>query len=225
MKGYSQDLAERYSSLRDNYTATDARAFNILRNIGIEMKDVLDFGCGDGKYSFRLAENGARSVKGIDNSAAMIGIANNKLKEMKLVNVEFIECDGADLPLPSKSVDIAFANFVLHHFQNTNRPLREIARTLREQGYLLATFNTALLKDHSLLNTEIPLRLGTFEIFVTVHNLLKADEEILSALDTADLEILLYEEIPNPSLAVDPNYANAKNVERIKTMICLARKR
>lgn len=220
---YPKELSRKYSESRNNFTATDKKVFSLLQDIRIRDKDILDFGCGDGVYSFKMAELGANKVIGIDVSHSMIEIANNKLQNKKTEKVNFIKAGGDNLPFEDNRFDIVFCNFVLHHFKNTLNPLREIYRVLNNNGYLIGTFNTAIVDDAKIFNTEIPLRLGK-EIFVVVHNFIKSDEEIQQSFLKAGLKILRYEEEKNPFLSIEPSHRNKDKIKKIKTIVCLAQK-
>ena len=223
MNIYSNELSHKYSGLRGNYTATDEKTFSILNKIGVRDKRILDFGCGDGRYAFHLAELGAIEVVGIDVSPAMIEIANRELRNRKIEKVKFLEADGNNLPFGDNFFDIIFSNFVLHHFENTLKPLQEIFRVLDKNGYFLGTFNTIDVNEINLFNTEIPLRLGK-ENFVVVHNLIKSDNEIMQNFQKVGLKVLQYQEEENPFLSIEPAYPNKEKIGKIKTMICLAQK-
>ncbi len=223
MNIYPDELSHKYSELRENYTATDEKTFSILNQIGVRGKKVLDFGCGDGRYSFQIAKLGASEVVGIDVSPAMIEIANRELQNQKIEKVKFLEADGNNLPFGDKFFDVIFSNFVLHHFENTLKPLQEISRVLDKNGFFLGTFNTAEVSDEKLFNTEIPLQLGK-ENFVVVHNFIKSDEEIQQNFEKVGLKVLQYQEEENPFLSIEPTYPNKEKIGKIKTMICLAQK-
>ena len=223
MNIYSNELSHKYSELRGNYTATDEKTFSILNKIGVRDKGILDFGCGNGRYTFQLAELGASKVVGVDVSPAMIEIANRELQNRKIEKVKFLEADGNKLSFRDNSFDIVFSNFVLHHFENTSKPLQEISRVLDTNGFFLGTFNTAKVGDQNLFNTEIPLRLGK-ENFVVVHNFIKSDEEIKQNFQKAGLKVLQYQEEENPFLSIEPTYPNKEKIGKINTIICLAQK-
>lgn len=223
MNIYSNELSHKYSELRGNYTATDEKTFSILNKIGVRDKRILDFGCGDGRYAFHLAELGASEVVGIDVSPAMIEIANRELQNRKIKKVKFLEADGNNLTFGDNSFDIVFSNFVIHHFEKTLKPLQEIFRVLDKNGYFLGTFNTAEIGDIKLFNTEIPLRLGK-QNFVVVHNFIKSDNEVKQNFEKAGLKVLQYQEEENPFLSIEPTYPNKEKIGKIKTIICLAQK-
>lgn len=223
MTVYSKELSEKYTINREQFTATNKKVFSILQEIGLKNKQVLDHGCGDGRFAFKLLELGAESVVGIDNSPSMIQLANDYLGHTQSPNIQFIEADGNALPFENESFDVVFSNFVFHHFRDIEAPLKEIERVLKSNGHLVATFNTMELNDDSLYNTEVDLKLGQTD-FVIVHNLAKTDDEIASGLKAANLKTIQYSEEENPFLSVDPDYSHKEAVRKVKTMLLVTKK-
>ncbi|MFN8413206.1 MAG: class I SAM-dependent methyltransferase [Anaerolineales bacterium] len=96
----------------------------------IQGKDVLDMGCGSGRYSIALARVGAKSVAGVDwqkraFEAARIWCEKNNQP------VTFREGDVLNLPFESESFDFVFSNGVIHHTHSIQKGLSEIWRVLR----------------------------------------------------------------------------------------------
>ncbi|MBX3036814.1 MAG: methyltransferase domain-containing protein [Anaerolineales bacterium] len=93
-------------------------------------KDVLDMGCGSGRYSIALAKVGAKSVSGVDwqkraFEAARLWCEKNNLP------VNFREGDVLNLPFENESFDFVFSNGVIHHTHSIQKGLQEIWRVLR----------------------------------------------------------------------------------------------
>lgn len=221
---YSNELSIDYSNNRKNYTATDKQVFKLLEQIGVKDKDILDFGCGDGVYTFKLKKLGAKSVVGIDISPAMITLANEKLNGTR--GIEFIEADGAYLPLENNTIDLVFANFAMHHFLDSSKPIFEIIRVLKTAGYFLCTFSAfeIVFGYENLINTEAPIRLGHGENSIVVQNLVKTQEEIRENLIKQGFEIIKYDIVPNPHANIDSDYQQ-KDKLKLLTIICLAKKK
>ena len=89
-----------------------------------ERKNVLDFGCGQGLWSFYLAERGAR-VTGIDISEVAIAQARERL-DFHVMNAEEME-------FMDDSFDLICGTAILHHL-DLHRAFSEIARALRPDG-------------------------------------------------------------------------------------------
>jgi len=225
MSKYSDALANQYSKLRGSFSAIDEKVFSILGEIGVKDKRVLDFGSGDGRYSFRIGELSAKEVIGIDISQAMIKIADHELRSREAKNIKFIEADGNNLPFEDNSFDFVFSHFVLLHFKNTLEPLQEIARVLKPSGYLVATFNTyeVTAGKEELLNTEVPMRLGNNEDSVVVNVYVKSDKEMHQNLEIVGFREVKYEKTEKPDSIIDPSYPHLNSVKK-SAVICLAQK-
>jgi ubiquinone/menaquinone biosynthesis C-methylase UbiE len=99
--------------------------------------DVLDMGCGTGRFTIPLAER-AKSVSGLDMSPMMLATAGKKLADRGLV-AELREGDMAALPFPDESFDVVVSMLALMHIprQDRQQVFREVARVLRPGGRLL----------------------------------------------------------------------------------------
>ncbi len=98
---------------------------------------VLDLGSGAGNDCFiaraETGENG--KVIGIDFSPRMIEKARKNSMKRGYTNVEFIEGDIEDMPLPDNSVDVVVSNCVLNLLPEKNRIFKEIHRVLKPGGH------------------------------------------------------------------------------------------
>jgi ubiquinone/menaquinone biosynthesis C-methylase UbiE len=92
--------------------------------------DILDLGCGTGRYSGALAEHFSASVVAIDPSEKMLAEARRK----NAACVRHLRGDGEALPLPDASVDMVFMSMVFHHFADRDHVARECRRVLRAGG-------------------------------------------------------------------------------------------
>jgi SAM-dependent methyltransferase len=99
--------------------------------------DVLDMGCGTGRFTIPLAER-ARSVTGLDMSPMMLATARKKLADRGL-DADLHEGDMADLPFADASFDAVVSMLALMHIprQDRQQVFREVARVLRPGGRLL----------------------------------------------------------------------------------------
>jgi lysine 2,3-aminomutase len=99
--------------------------------------DVLDMGCGTGRFTIPLAER-ARSVAGLDMSPMMLLTARKKLADRGL-EADLCEGDMADLPFPDASFDVVVSMLALMHIprQDRQKVFHEVARVLRPGGRLL----------------------------------------------------------------------------------------
>lgn len=93
-------------------------------------RSVLDLACGTGRYGLYAAQNGARRVIGVDNSAAML--AANPQTRLALATSEAI-------PLPAHSVDVVLCGLALGHLPQLAPSLSEISRVLKSGGLALVS--------------------------------------------------------------------------------------
>lgn len=103
-------------------------------------REVLDFGCGDGAFSFELSRQGAR-VSGIDLSEEAVDFANRRHSELKTGGQFFVE-SCYETHFPDCSFDGVLSTDVIEHVQDQQRFLAEIARVLRPGG--LAVISTPI---------------------------------------------------------------------------------
>jgi SAM-dependent methyltransferase len=94
-------------------------------------KDVLEYGCGPGSYSFLLCRAGA-AVTGIDISDNAI-IQANKMALQEHLKIAFHVMNAEFLEFNSNSFDLICGEGILHHL-DINKAFSELARTLRPNG-------------------------------------------------------------------------------------------
>ena len=102
----------------------------VWASVDLRDKRVLDYGCGDGGFSFTLVKRGAR-VEGIDISPALVELASTKIPNGAMVN--FSVRDAHDTGFPDAAFDYVFGNGILHHLE-LKRAYREVARVLKPGG-------------------------------------------------------------------------------------------
>jgi cytosine/adenosine deaminase-related metal-dependent hydrolase/ubiquinone/menaquinone biosynthesis C-methylase UbiE len=93
-------------------------------------KDVLDVGCGTGRWLSRLATAGAASIQGVDGSAEMLAIAARK----HMPGVRLTRAALPSLPVPSASADLILVSYVLSYVQDLVQSAFEFARITRHGG-------------------------------------------------------------------------------------------
>jgi SAM-dependent methyltransferase len=135
-----------YDSFAKAYsTENDSNLFNayyerpeMLRLAGdVSGRRVLDAGCGSGPLTVALRDTGA-DVTGFDVSAAMVGLARERLGEDADLHVADL---GAPLPFSDDEFDDVVASLVLHYLKDWSGPLAELHRVLKPGGRLLVSVN------------------------------------------------------------------------------------
>jgi ubiquinone/menaquinone biosynthesis C-methylase UbiE len=105
----------------------------LLAHLGPDSQ-VLDVGCGEGRFSAEIARVAA-SVVGID-------VAEEPLRRARALHpgldLRLVNGDGP-WPLPDNSFDVVWAGEVIEHVADTAGWLSEIRRVLRSGGALLLT--------------------------------------------------------------------------------------
>lgn len=107
-------------------------AYNLLNNV--QGKTVLDLGCGSGENVIVLVQRGAQVI-GIDISPDLIDLAKRRAQEAGIV-ADLRVRSAYDTGLPDHSVDVIFCIALIHHL-DILRVQREMARILREGGYIV----------------------------------------------------------------------------------------
>jgi SAM-dependent methyltransferase len=97
---------------------------------------VLDLGCGAGTDTLIAAQMvGAEGhVVAIDMTPEMLAKARAAADEMGAANVEFVESQVEDLPLPDESVDVVISNGVIDLVPDKDAVFAQIHRVLRPGG-------------------------------------------------------------------------------------------
>ena len=102
---------------------------------------VLDLGCGSGIFSNYLAEKGCL-VTGIDGSAAMIALCNQK---KMVVNVQYV-VQSLPLPDPLKYApqDVVIMSSLLEYMPNIEQILQQVRSLLQPNGLLIVSIPNQL---------------------------------------------------------------------------------
>ena len=95
-------------------------------------KDVLDIGCGTGRWLTYFSGAGAASLLGLDSSKAMLEVARGK----QLPNTHLIHAELPSFPIQSHSTDLVIASFVLGYVADLETCASELARIIRSHGDL-----------------------------------------------------------------------------------------
>lgn len=97
--------------------------------------DVMDFGCGTGLLSLRVADQ-VKSLTGVDTSEAMLARFEQKAKELELDHVHSLKVDldqGADIP---GRYDMVVSSMVFHHIENIESVMVRLYDVLKPNGIL-----------------------------------------------------------------------------------------
>lgn len=104
---------------------------------------VLEIGPGPGVYTVPLAQrvvqNREGSVTCVEIQPEMIAMLRQRLKSAGVRNVEVVEGDGRQMPLPDSSFDLVFLASVIGETPDLPALFRECARVLKPEGILTTT--------------------------------------------------------------------------------------
>ncbi|UCC20463.1 MAG: class I SAM-dependent methyltransferase [Promethearchaeota archaeon] len=123
--------------------ALDLEDENFFRQINLKLKKalgnvkgkkVLDVGCGRGRLSFYLAQNGA-NVVGIDLSKNFIDFCNKKLKKSNL-QIDFKVMNAQIPDFEDNMFDIIVGSRIIHHLPDIELFFRECKRLLKKKGFI-----------------------------------------------------------------------------------------
>ena len=98
-------------------------------------RDVLDVGCGTGRWLWKLETLGPASLTGIDYSVAMLERARKKVR----ATTKLHKGDCLNLPGENNSRTFVLASFVLSYLADLHAFARECARIIRTGGWLLVS--------------------------------------------------------------------------------------
>ena len=98
---------------------------------------VVDLGSGAGNDCFiARAETGEKGkVIGIDFAPQMLERARNNATKRGYTNIEFLEGDIENMPLPDKTADVVVSNCVLNLLPRKDKIFKEIYRVLKPNGH------------------------------------------------------------------------------------------
>ena len=125
---------------------------------------ILDLACGTGVVTRVVAPMVAHggSVVGLDVSPAMLDIARSTPLPEGAVDVEWVQANATDIPLPDDDVDAIVCQQGLQFFPDRDRGVSEMQRVLRPEGRLAISVWRSLAHNNvpNALNDAMLTRLG-----------------------------------------------------------------
>ncbi len=119
--------------------AFGAHSQHFLLNLGLSRgMSVIEVGCGTGNMTTWIAQQVGRKGKvvAIDASAEQIAVAEEKLAQAKIKNVEFICSPIEELVFPKHQFDIAHCRFLLMHLPHPEYALFTLERLVKIGGII-----------------------------------------------------------------------------------------
>jgi SAM-dependent methyltransferase len=159
--------------------ARSAEFEEVRRLIGdrIAGATVLDLGAGTGIASAAFKLAGAGHVIAVEPDESE-EVGRGAMARADL-DVEVVAAYGESIPVPTDSVDIAYARQVLHHARDLDLLIAEVARVLRPGGLLVAC------REHVVSNDE---ELQSFLAAHPIHRLAGGENAFPLAAYTSAIE-------------------------------------
>ena len=149
---YFDRMGYRWDALRENCFGATFHLEAMVRLLPSQWT-VADLGTGTG-YLLPLLGSHFRSVVAVDQSRQMLDLAQRRVKETGLANVD-LRCGHLEqLPLADGEADLALAFLILHHVADVDEALRQIARVLRPGG------RAVVVEIHAHDNERFRARMG-----------------------------------------------------------------
>lgn len=95
-----------------------------------------DLGCGSGYFTTILARQ-VKKVYAIDVQKEMLDFLEDKVRKMKISNIEPLLSEAEEIPLANHSVDFLMSVNTLHEFDDRDKMIGEMNRVIKPHGRLL----------------------------------------------------------------------------------------
>ncbi len=107
----------------------------MLEFVAPQPQQVLDLGCGDGYFSYLLAQHG--------HQVTSVDLAQNRLAKFQTIarelNIRQVQADIKQTGLPAASFDLIVASEVLEHIEGYEDVVREAYRLLKPGGKFMVS--------------------------------------------------------------------------------------
>jgi len=98
---------------------------------------ILDIATGTADFAIEAASVNPEKITGIDIAEEMLVIGRKKIEHKKLAGcIELLQADSENIPFPDNHFDAATVGFGVRNFENLEKGLSEICRTLKKGGTL-----------------------------------------------------------------------------------------
>ena len=109
----------------------------ILGAVALQLEWVAaDLGCGSGYFTVPLSLK-VRKVYAIDVQKEMLNFLEDKMKRLKIENIELLLSDSDEIPLEDECVDFLISVNTLHEFGDGKTMISEMKRVMKRDGRLL----------------------------------------------------------------------------------------
>ncbi|MEO1286269.1 MAG: methyltransferase domain-containing protein [Chloroflexota bacterium] len=139
---------ERYIKGRERqYTPNDTIEYpSLMAVIGdYQSLDILDLGCGDGRFGIELLNGGCSSYTGIEASSRMVELAKTALVDKGVVHHRTIEAWDYSVA----HYDLVVSRLALHYVDNIETVFQTIYHALKPDGRFIFTVEHPVLTSHN----------------------------------------------------------------------------
>ena len=140
---------------------------------------VLDIGCGTGTQCGDIADK-VKQVTGIDISRKLLAIAQQRMAERKLDNVEFLQTSLFDERFQPGGFDVVMAFYVLHLIEDTDAVFKRIHNLLKPDGLFIS--ETACIGEKNKIMGKLLRFMGQLGLIPKLN--LLTTQQLEQALET-----------------------------------------
>ena len=190
--GKKEQVAQMFDTISENYDGlnrvisfgTDAKwKKKILKMVAAKQpKSILDIATGTGDLAILFANTSATEIIGLDISQGMLDIGKKKIAAQHLDSkIQMVLGDGENIPYPDNYFDAITVAYGVRNFENLEKGLTDILRTLKPGGQLIIL--------ETSVPTQFPFKQGYYVytnfIMPTIGKLLSKDKKAYQYLSTS----------------------------------------
>jgi len=108
----------------------------LIPHLNLENKDILDVGCNNGYYMFRMLEMNPKSITGFDPSP-LFNLQFEFINSFIKSNIKYELLGVEHIPLYEKKFDVIFCMGVLYHRRDPIEMLKELKSGLKKNGEII----------------------------------------------------------------------------------------
>ena len=187
-----EQVAQMFDTISENYDGlnkiisfgTDAKWKQKILKMVVAKKPstILDIATGTGDLAILFAATSATEIIGLDISQGMLDIGKQKIETQKLEGkIQMVLGDGENIPYPDNYFDVITVAYGVRNFENIEKGLSEILRTLKSGGQFIIL--------ETSVPTKFPFKQGYFFytnfIMPTIGKLFSKDKKAYAYLSTS----------------------------------------
>ena len=153
-------------------------------------KYVLDFGCGSGAITNKLAQD-VKAIEAIDISSGMLGFAKKQAEENAITNISYRQVSIFDEGFKDETFDVILAYNVLHYIEDLPSHVERINSLLKSNGIFISS--TACMKEKRSLVRYLVYFLSKIGIVPKMNSYKKIELETL--IENGKFEVIKSERI------------------------------